>query len=133
MEPRSYQNEKYNNHTNNICHQCAKCMYRTITFFLLIRPCYPDVYTTITVKSYTHMPPQRMILSTKAECTLVSCRMSLTIHGSATSIWKHDTLTVAKLAWNDPKEVQHTKHSEYQMVNMSPTDNLKLHSPCPAC
>ena len=57
----------------------------------------------------------------------------LTIHGSATSIWNHDTLTVAKLAWKDPKEVQHTKHCAHQKVKMSPTDNLKLHSPCPAC
>ena len=111
-----YEQKSMKHITNNIVYEkvggiqdlTAIEVYRTITFFLLIRPCYPAFYITITVKSYTHMTQQRMILSTKAECTLASCRMSLTIHRSGTSIWKHNTFRLAKSAWNDPKEVQHT-------------------------
>ena len=39
--------------------------------------------------------------------------------GSGTSIWKHDTFRVAKLDWNDPIEVQHTKHSVHQKDDSS--------------
>ena len=63
-ETRSYQKGKCNSPICStfeaICCLCAK--YRTITFVLLIRPCFLAFYTTIAFKSYMYMPP--MFLST---------------------------------------------------------------------